>query len=192
MPDTPATLSVEPVTAERWEDMAALFGPNGAYSGCWCMWWRVKSKEFESNGNRGNKAAMQAIVQRDEIPGLLGYLGGQAVGWISLGPREVFGRLQRSPLFKPVDEQPVWSIVCFFIDRQYRGTGIATQLLNKACDYAKSRGAQAIEAYPIDTLGQSKAQADLFTGTEAMFHKAGFKEVARRKATRPILRKELA
>lgn len=192
MSNTSKALRVEAVTAERWEDMRALFGPSGAYSGCWCMWWRVKSKDFEINGNRGNEAAMQAIVGRDEIPGLLGYLGEQPVGWISLGPREVFGRLGRSPLFKPVDEQPVWSIVCFFIDRQYRETGIATQLLSAASEYAKKQGAKYLEAYPIDTRGQAKAQADLFTGTETMFRKAGFKEVARRKETRPILRKKLS
>ncbi|MCH7662579.1 MAG: GNAT family N-acetyltransferase [Chloroflexi bacterium] len=191
MSNTVAALRVEAVTAKRWEDMRELYGPSGAYSGCWCMWWRVKSKEFESNGNRGNKAAMQAIVKRDKISGLLGYLGEQAVGWISLGPREVFGRRQRSPLFKPVDEQPVWSIVCFFIHRKHRNTGVATQLLAGACDYARAQGAEIVEAYPVDTRGKEKGQASLFTGTEAMFRKAGVKEVARRKATRTILRKEI-
>lgn len=186
-----AAIEVKPVSAERWDDLLELFGPSGAYSGCWCMWWRLKSKDFEQNGNKGNRAAMQGIAARDKIPGLLGYQDGRPVGWISLGPREVFGRLQRSPLFKPVDEEPVWSIVCFFIHREQRNQGVAGQLLDAACDYARSRGASILEAYPIDTKGQNRAQADLFTGTEEMFRKAGFKEAARRKATRPILRKNL-
>jgi GNAT superfamily N-acetyltransferase len=185
-------LEIRPVTAERWEDMTRLFRPSGAYSGCWCMWWRIKSSEFSENGNAGNKKAMQGIVARDEVPGLLAYLDGAPVGWISLGPREVFGRLQRSPLLKPIDEEPVWSIVCFFIHREHRNRGVALALIAAAEDYARAQGAKMLEAYPIDTKGKKKQQAEIFTGTQAMFRQAGFKEAARRKETRPILRKRLA
>ncbi|MDA1330308.1 MAG: GNAT family N-acetyltransferase [Chloroflexi bacterium] len=184
-------LDIRPVAADLWNDLEALFGPCGAYGGCWCMWWRVKSSEFDRNGNKGNKAAMQGIVSQGEVPGLLGYLDGKPVGWLSLGPREVFGRLSRSPLFKPIDGEAVWSLVCFFIHREYRNAGVATQLLAGACDYAKTQGARILEAYPVDTGGLTKAQASLFTGTAALFKKAGFKKAARRKATRPIFRKRL-
>ena len=185
-------LEIIPVTKERWNELETLFGPSGAYSGCWCMWWRIKSKDFEKNGNHGNKAALQDIVARDEVPGLIAVKSGQPVGWLSLGPREAFGRLNRPPLFKAVDEQPVWSIVCFFIHRDHRNQGIASRLIEGAIEYAKSQGAKILEAYPIDTGGKLKSQAEIFTGTQAMFEASGFKEIARRKATRPILRKSFS
>lgn len=134
---------------------------------------------------------MQRIVQRNEIPGLLAYIAGQPVGWISLGPKEQFGRIQRSPLFKSVDDQPVWSVVCFFVHKDFRNQGVGRRLLSAAADYARSRGARLLEAYPIDTKGKRRAEAALFTGTQRLFEKAGFTVVARRKERRPMMRKEL-
>jgi GNAT superfamily N-acetyltransferase len=185
-------LEVIPLTPERWDDLASLFGPNGANGGCWCMWWRLKGSEFSTNGNAGNRAAMRTIVQGNEIPGLLAYQDGVPVGWISLGPRELFGRLERSPALKPIDEQPVWSIVCFYIARGYRRQGVAHALVAVAVDHARQQGASALEAYPVSPEeGQKKDSGSLFTGTEDMFRDAGFTEIARRKAKRPILRLNL-
>lgn len=185
-------VEVKSVTSDLWDDQLTLFGSSGAFSGCWCMWWREKSSEFEANGNAGNKAAMQDLVAQNEVPGLLAYLDGVPVGWLSLGPRDHFGRLERSPILKRVDEQPVWSIVCFFIARPHRSQGIAKALLQAAIDYAQERGASALEAYPIDTGGRRTQPNRIFTGTQALFEAAGFVEVARRKPARPILRKTLS
>jgi len=182
-------IKVQPVTTDHWEDLAQLFGPSGAYSGCWCMFWRIKGSEFSANGNKGNKAAMHKIVARDEIPGLLAYVNGRPVGWISLGPRQLFGRIERSPLFKPVDKEPVWSVVCFFIAHDNRGQGVGKELLRAAEEYARAQGARTLEAYPIDTGERKVDPAGIFTGTEKIFKRAGFKEVARRKKRRPIMRK---
>ncbi|MEX2160602.1 MAG: GNAT family N-acetyltransferase [Anaerolineales bacterium] len=189
----PPKIIVHPVTADRWEDFARLFGPSGAYSGCWCMYPRLTGNEFSANANKGNKAAMQKIVQRNQIPGLLAYAGGQPAGWISLGPRVGFGRIQRSPLFKPVDEQQVWSVVCFFIGKDFRQQGIGKRLLAAAGEYARSQGARTLEAYPIDTHGKHwpHGEASIFWGTQALFEQAGFKVVARRKDRRPMMRKQL-
>lgn len=184
-------IEVHSVTRDRWDDLVKLFGPSGAYSGCWCMFWRVKSSEFEANGNKGNRRAMQRIVERNEIPGLLAYIAGKPVGWISLDPKEKFGRIQRSPLFKSVDNQPVWSVVCFFIHKEYRNKGVGKRLLSAAADYARSQGAGLLEAYPIDTKGKRRADAALFTGTQILFEQAGFREVARRKERRPVMHKKL-
>lgn len=180
-----------PVTRELWDDLAALFGPSGAYSGCWCMFWRVKSSEFEANGNKGNRRALKRIVARNEIPGLLAYESGKPIGWISLGPKSEFGRIERSPLFKAIDDQPVWSVVCFFIKKDHRNLGVGKRLLAAATDFARSQGARVLEAYPIDTRGKRQEDAALFTGTQDLFEQAGFVEVARRKERRPVMRKKL-
>lgn len=182
---------IKPVTKDRWNDLVELFGPSGAYSGCWCMFPRLTGAEFSANGNSGNKAAMEKIVKRNRIPGLLAYEGGKPVGWISLGPRQEFGRIERSPIFKPVDDLPVWSVVCFFIHRDHRNRGVGKALLAGAEEYARSQGARLLEVYPVDTKGKTANPAEIFYGTQTLFEQAGFKVVARRKANRPMMRKKL-
>ena len=186
-------ITIEPVTAERWNDFAQLFGPSGAYSGCWCMYSRITGNEFSANGNKGNKAAMRKIIARNQVPGLLAYVGDKPAGWISLGPRQTFGRIVRSALFKPLDDEPVWSVVCFFIGKDFRHKGVGKRLLNAAADYARKQGARLLEAYPIDTRGKhwENGEAAIFWGTQSLFEQAGFKVVARRKDRRPMMRKAL-
>ncbi|MGH2693694.1 MAG: GNAT family N-acetyltransferase [Actinomycetota bacterium] len=153
------------------------------------MWFRVSSKEFSTNGNRGNRRALEELVESGRRPGLLGYIGGTPVGWVSVAPRSEFGRVERSPILKPVDQEKVWAIVCFYIDRHHRGNGVASKLLRAAVDYAAARGARVIEGYPIDVQKRkSVASAELFVGTVDMFAGAGFVEVERRSPTRPIMR----
>lgn len=183
-----AKFEIKPVTAAHWKDLVELFGPSGAYSDCWCMFPRLSGAEFGANGN---KAAMQKSVARNQIPGLLAYAAGNPVGWISVGPRPVFGRIERSPLFKPLDEKPVWSVVCFFIHRDFRNQGVGRSLLKAAGDYAREHGAHTLEAYPVDTQGKPENPAAIFYGTQSLFEDAGFKVVARRKERRPMMQKQL-
>ncbi|HEX6261819.1 MAG TPA: GNAT family N-acetyltransferase [Actinomycetota bacterium] len=186
------TLQVRPVTPDRWDDLVALFGlDRGAYSGCWCMWWRQTAKEYDRDHGAPNREAMRAIVREGREPGLLAYRRGEPVGWVSLGPRGDFGRLDRSRVLGRVDdEEGVWSIVCFYIHRRHRRDGVAKALLAAAVARAAERGARCVEAYPVDlgAAAAKKASAELFTGTLAMFEDAGFREVARRGTARPIVR----
>ena len=134
-----------PVTAERWPDLVELFDRPVART-CFCMYYR---KTGEATGvGAVNRRAMQALVDAGTVPGLIGYEDGVPVAWVSLGPREEYPKLRRSPVMKPVDERPVWSIVCFFVDRDARGRGLAERMLRAAVDYARSRGARLLEAYP--------------------------------------------
>jgi GNAT superfamily N-acetyltransferase len=133
---------------------------------------------------------MKALVDGGTIPGLIGYQDGSPVGWISLGPREDYEKLRRSPVMKPVDDRPVWSIVCFFVDAKARGRGASRALLKAAIDYARSQGATLLEAYPVDKPERSHSDFMWF-GAKSMYDWAGFKEVARRKETRPVVRRAL-
>jgi GNAT superfamily N-acetyltransferase len=192
---TPAELDIRLLTPQRWDDLVALFGDRGAYSGCWCMWWRLSGREFDANGNAGNREAFRELVSDDRRPGLLGYLDGSPVGWVSVAPRPQFPRLLRSPLLGPAaeaaDDDAVWSINCFYVDRRHRGTGVATALLDAAVRHAAGGGARYVEAYPVDPDVQRRSNADSFTGVSAMFEAAGFREVERRKAARPIYRRDV-
>jgi GNAT superfamily N-acetyltransferase len=176
-----------PLTPERWPDLERLFGARGACAGCWCMWWRLSRADWNRGQGEGNRKAFRKLVRAGAEPGVLGYAGGEPVGWCAIAPREQYSGLGRSRILKPVDDQPVWSVTCFFIARGFRHQGLSTALLKAAVDFARSRGAKIVEGYPHQT---KKPTADVFvyTGLFSAFRKAGFKEVARRGKTRPIMR----
>ena len=180
-------LEVRPLTPERWPDLEKLFGPGGAYGGCWCMWFRLRRKEFAQNSGKQNRQAMKEIVDSGEPPGLLACVDGEPVGWVSLAPRDKFTHLERSRTFKRVDDQPVWSIVCFFVAKPYRGQGLMEKLLEAAIRYAADRGAKIVEGYPVEP-GERLSGYSGYTGIVSTFRKAGFAEVLRRADRRPIMR----
>jgi GNAT superfamily N-acetyltransferase len=185
-------LDVRPLTPERWDDLVELFSRPGASipRGCWCMFYRQSGGGADSARSDANRAALRAIVDSGSVPGLIGYEDGSPVGWISLSPREEYAKLRRSPVMKPVDDRPVWSIVCFFVDKRARGRGVTAGLLDAAIRYAKEQGAATLEAYPVDKPDRSTDDF-MFFGAKTLYDRAGFDEVARRKPTRPVVRKEL-
>lgn len=140
-----------------------------------------------SRGGDANRRSLRRFVGRGVVPGLIGYEGGSPVAWISLGPRADHERLDRSPVMKPVDDRPVWSIVCFYVHPRARGRGAAEAMLKAGIDYARSQGVRLLEAYPVD----GPARHPDWFGTKAMFDRVGFREVARRKQTRPVMRRRL-
>ncbi len=184
-------LEFKPLTAERWADLQALFGPRGAYSGCWCMWWRCSRREFERNGNTGNRAAFRQLVMEGETPGILAYADGQAVGWCSVAPRQSYPSLLRSRTLKAVDDRPAWSIVCFFVARDWRGRGVSKALAKAAVDYVRDRGGKLLEAYPTDPKGRRLAPVSSYMGTPEIFAAAGFRECARPSPSRRVMRRSV-
>lgn len=184
-------LEIHPATAERWSDIEQLFGPTGQQGGCWCMWNRQTSREFDAQKGPQNKASFRAIVDAGPAPGLLAYAAGTPVGWVALAPRDEYGRLQRSRVTKPVDEVSVWAITCFVIARSARGTGVATALLDAAVEFAQAQGARAIEGYPVEPRTDHMPEIYAWMGLASMFRRSGFDEMARRSETRPLMRKTL-
>lgn len=185
-------LEVHPLTRSRWDDLVELFNrPGGSIvRGCWCMYYRRSGAGGHSAWGTANKRALKSLVDGGTVPGLLAYRDGRPVGWISLGPREDYPRLERSPVMKRVDQKPVWSVVCFFVDPKERGQGVTRALLRGAIDYARSRGATRLEAYPVDKKVRSHPDFMWF-GAKSLYDRAGFQEVARRRETRPVVRRAL-
>jgi len=181
-------LTIVPLTPERWDEFAQLFGKNGACAGCWCMWWRLPRAQWVKQKGERNKKAIRKLVNHGEAPGILAYADGQPVGWCALGPREAFPRLATSRTLKPVDDQPVWSVTCFFVARPFRRRGVTVELLKAAVAFARERGARIVEGYPVEPK-QEQADVFVYTGLASAFRKAGFKEIARRSPTRPIMRR---
>ena len=186
-------LTVHPLTPERWPDLEALFNARGCSvaRSCWCMYYRRSGPRGPlpagTTRAQANRAELKALLRSREPPGLIGYRGKVPVGWVSLGPRDDYAKLRRSPVMKAVDERPVWSIVCFVVPSQYRGQGVARALLDGAIAYARERGVALLEAYPVDKPRRS-ADDSMWFGAKSMYDAAGFEEVARRKPNRPIVR----
>jgi ribosomal protein S18 acetylase RimI-like enzyme len=189
-------LTIVPLTAARVADLATLFDQGGDPRSCWCTYYRVRGRSWSNSTPADNRALLGEVAGRALAPGLVAYGDGGVVGWVSLGPREDYERLAYSKVLAPIDDRPVWSIVCFVVGRQSRGRGIAGALLDAAIDHARASGATTLEAYPTDTDGDRLPSANLFKGTLSMFLRAGFTVVARRQANatsapRPIVRLEL-
>lgn len=201
MTDVPADLQIVPLTPERVPDLATLFGQGGDPKWCWCAWYRLRNADFRTATAETNRAvlerAAEATAADGRAPGLIAYRNGEPIGWVSVGPRDDYPRLQHSRVLGPVDDRPVWSVVCFVVARSARGQGVARALLGAAVVYARDHGATLLEAYPADTGGQRVPAAHAFKGTVPMFEGAGFEVVERRQANRtsaprPIVRRELA
>jgi GNAT superfamily N-acetyltransferase len=180
-------IEIRPVTPEIWGDMEHLFQQMGSFKGCWCMWWRLKRKDFDRMYGEGNHRAMQEIVQSGQVPGLLAYVDEAPIAWCSVAPREHFPVLDRSPVLKRVDDKPVWSIVCFFISEVYRGQGLMSKLIKAAVAYANQNGAYIVEAYPVIPEASSNPELQSFTGVITAFEEEGFEEVVRRSKIQPII-----
>ncbi len=181
-------LEFHPLASGRWSDFEKLFGEHGACGGCWCMWWRLKRSDFERQKGEDNRRAMKILVHSGEVPGLLAYAGDVPVGWCSVAPRENFPVLNRSRVLKKIDEVPVWSVVCFFINKNYRNRGLSVRLLRAAIEYVKQQGGAVLEGYPVEPKTDIMPAAFAWTGLASAFRKAGFVEVVRRSQTRPIMR----
>ena len=181
-------LKVRPLTAQRWHDFETLFGPRGACAGCWCIFWKLSAQDFDAGRYARNKAAQKSIVAAGEVPGLLAYLGHQAVGWIAVQPRASYPRLGRSRLLKPADGRAEWSITCFFVRRDVRGRGVSGALVKAAVAHVAKLGGKIVEAYPVDALKGRLPAVSAYTGLAASFRKLGLQEVARNAPGRPILR----
>ena len=189
-------LTIQPLTPARWPDLEAIFKAKGCSVArwCWCMYYRYSgSSELLPGKTRAqtNRSNLKALVDGGNPPGLIAYRGKVPVGWVSLAPREEYAKLERSPVMKAVDAQPVWSIICFVVPSEHRGQGVARALLDGAVEYAKKHGARLIEAYPVDKPERS-SDGNMWFGAKSMYDNAGFKEVARRKPHRPIVRLKVA
>jgi GNAT superfamily N-acetyltransferase len=184
----PLPVVCEALTPRRWDDFERLFGPRGACAGCWCMFWKLNNQDYGALAYDGNRAAQKAIVETGIVPGLLAYAGDEAVGWIAVEPRSEYPRLARSRILKPVDEEPVWSITCFFTHREFRGRGVTIALLEAAIDHVRKHNGRIVEGYPIEPKTAKLPAPFAYTGLASAFRQAGFREVARRSETRPIFR----
>ena len=175
------------LTSDLWPALTNLFGEKGACYGCWCMYWRV-GNAYRKRPRSENKAAFRKLVKLGPPPGLLAFHEGLPVGWCQVTPRDSLPWLDRTWRLKRVDDSPVWCISCLYVRKGYRKKGVTSALIAAAVAMARSAGAPAVEAYPLDAKLTPSASG---TGYASTFARAGFKVVCRRTPPRPIMRYDL-
>lgn len=183
------SMEFHPLIPERWTELEKLFGKHGAAGGCWCMWWRQTRAEFSGQHGEPNRIAFKAIVESGIVPGLLAYSDGEPVGWCAVEPRESYPALARSRTLARVDDEPVWSVPCFYVARHFRGRGLMRDLLTAAINWAGRHGARIVEAYPLEPKSNLH-DSSIYT-VMPVFREAGFVEVLRRSERQPIMRKTI-
>ena len=182
-------MELHPLTPDRWADLEALFGPQGATDGCWCMYWRLTAPEWKAGDGAGRKAAFKARVDAGPPPGILAYVEGKPVGWVQVTPRADVPRYNRTRTAKPTDPdlERTYALTCFFIHRSRRQSGLMTALIEAACAFAKARGAARVEAAPIEPK-RPLMWGEGYVGIASAFRAAGFEEIERRTPIRPFMR----
>lgn len=171
---------IVPLRPSRMEDMKKVLSGTWG-SACWCMAPRLNRKlarELPGPGSESDrrKRAMAALAAKRRAPGLMAYMDGEPVGWIAIAPRPELVRIDASKATPRADDVEVWAIPCITVRRRARGQGIAVALIQAAVEHAAKHGAPAVEAYP--RAGDVRVHDDFaFIGTEALFRKAGFREV---------------
>jgi GNAT superfamily N-acetyltransferase len=182
-------LTFEPLTKDNWGKFLQLFGNKGACGNCWCMYYRLKKQDYqEGKQDDGNKNAMKEIVWDNRPAGILGFYDGQPIAWCAFAPREDFQKLEKSRVHKRIDDQPVWSIPCFFIDKAFRRHGVSVELLKGVINYARKEGIKIIEAYPTTPTQEKLPDSFAWIGLYKSFERAGFTIVDQTSKNRPMVR----
>jgi GNAT superfamily N-acetyltransferase len=175
-------IETHPLTPDRWHDFAAIMNARFDTRHCWCMWPRLATNYADRTGATNRRSIKKAVDTAAAPPGVLAYVDGEPAGWCAVAPREEYPKLDRSRATAAVDDEPVWSVVCFTVLRPMRRQGLSKTLLSAAVDLAAKHGAKIIEGYPVE------GGRNHFRGIASVFKAAGFKDVARRQANRPLMR----
>jgi len=182
-------LTLEPLSKKNWQKFEDLFGTKGACGNCWCMSFRLNKQDFEKGKVRnGNKRKMKNLVWKSRPSGLLGMYGEETIAWCAFAPRQDFIRLEYSRVHRPIDNQDVWSIPCFFVKKEFRRRGVSVAMLKLIIQYAREKKIKIIEAYPLIPTQEKLPDAFVWVGLYKSFERAGFQIVDTTSKHRPMVR----
>jgi GNAT superfamily N-acetyltransferase len=165
--------------AHDFDDVATMLGPKKPESSvCWCLSWRLGSKENRELAGTARAEKVRELCARRRAPGVLAYEDGEVVGWAGVAPRSELHPFANSRRIPHVDDLDVWSVWCVRVRPGHRGHGVTAALIDGAVDYAFRSGAPAVESYPVDNRGERVDTTMAFVGTRTMFERAGFSKAA--------------
>lgn len=170
-----AEFSVKPLSSATWPGFAALVERhNGVWGGCWCL-------EFHAEGAQRNaqrRARKECRVREGNAHAALVYDGDACVGWCQFGSPDELPRIKRQRAYLVgLTELPDWRITCFFVDKGYRGQGVAAVALKGALEEIARLGGGTVESYPEDVASRKVSASFLHNGSMSMFDQAGFERI---------------
>ncbi|WP_102192770.1 GNAT family N-acetyltransferase [Microbacterium aurantiacum] len=191
------TITTEPATTSRWDDVQHALTGGGDGASCQCIWPVLSNKDWNETTTPQRKEMLRKEIDSGPPPGIIAYVDGEAAGWIRIGPRTRQARIPRTRMIaaastEPFDDETVWAVTCFVVRREHRGGGLNLELLRAAVDLARESGARLIEGYPVVTGGEKQRSNDLFHGTLGTFLEAGFTEKTELKPGRALVTLELS
>jgi ribosomal protein S18 acetylase RimI-like enzyme len=194
MPD----IRVEAASTVPWADVEHSLTGGGDGGSCWCQWFTIPRKDFDSSTNGERRELLRREVgTQSPAPGLIAYVDDDAAAWVRVSPRTGQPTLLRTRIVaggspEPLDDPGVWAITCFVVRTQFRGLGIAKRLVEAGVEFAASHGARVVEAYPFDTNQRARRANELYVGTVNLFAGQGFVERARPSGARVVMTRELS
>jgi len=195
---TKPAISVRPANEASWEDLQTVFGMRGPASRCQCQRYKLRPREFfagfpaEERAGRLREQTDCGHPASDTTSGLVAYLDGEPAGWCAVEPRTAYAGLVRNNRVPWADraedktDDSVWAVTCLFTRAGFRKHGVSRALARAAVDFARERGARALEGYPMTT--KNVISEELHVGTEGVFAAAGFTEVSRPTLRRAVMR----
>jgi GNAT superfamily N-acetyltransferase len=196
-------VSVVPASSASWADLQAIFGTTGLPGRCYCQFFKVHDRDWNSLTDQDRRDRLREQTRCDDpraeaTTGLVAYSDSEPAGWVAVEPRSAYSRLLRTRMVwsgrdEDKEDDGVWAVTCFVTRRGYRRRGISYALAAATVDYARQRGARAIEAYPmIPEPGKEVTWGQLYVGSRQVFASAGFAEVSRPSPRRVVMRIEFA
>ena len=191
-------LTILPANEASWQDLQAIFGTRGDTPRCFCQRYKMAARESWASVGAGELAARLREQTECGHPrssttsGLVASLDGEPVGWCAVEPRTAYPRMLRNMRVpwegrtEDKDDESVWALTCFVVRAGFRKQGITHELARAAVDFARDRGARALEGYPITT--KDVIMSELHVGTVGAFEAAGSLEVSRPTLRRAVMR----
>lgn len=170
-------MAIEIRPATVFDDVKTMVGPKRPDANvCWCLSYRIPSKENQALTGQVRGERVKQLLQDGPL-GVVAYEGNEVVGWAAVAPRAdtTFARNRKIP---HIDDVEVWSVWCIRVRPGHRGEGISHHLLGGGVEFARDRGAPAIEGYPVDNQGEKVDLTMAYVGTRALFERAGFSKAA--------------
>jgi GNAT superfamily N-acetyltransferase len=198
MPGPGPAITVVPASAASWADLQTVFGSRGPAPRCQCQRYKLRPREAFAKfsvAERADRLRAQTDSGRPDsrtTSGLVAYLDGEPVGWCAVEPRSAYGGLVRNNRVpwegraEDRTDDSVWAVTCFVTRAGFRRRGVSRALARAAVEFARERGARALEGYPMTTT--DAISEELHVGLESVFVDAGFTEVSRPTLRRAVMR----
>jgi GNAT superfamily N-acetyltransferase len=192
-------LTIVPANEATWEDLAAIFGTADYPSRCHCQRFKVVGWIWRDSTQDERTAMLRSQTScgkpnATSTSGLVAYVDHQPAGWVAVEPRTAYPKLRTSRVpwsgrFEDKGDDRIWAVTCFVVRKGYRGRGLTYALAEATIEFARQRGARALEAYPMITEpGKEVTWGEVHVGTRQVFEDAGFQQVSRPTLRRAVMR----